>query len=561
MTTSYAANAASLEYYYEDVTKIEDCYREKKETKKYTGIAGCAFFDSSTSAYFVELTPLTATTSPFINKRLRIHNQEEQTSSSSCSSSRSSSRIINVLARTKLLVFLALICCAVVFLLVMSPPMTIAKFLDKMIILRKSVTRTTAATIASTITTTTTATMTSSNDFIHDFTTAIQPIHNITQLATSWPPPNGIFSIPFILHDGKLLCSPNIHDITTINQLTRERTRHFIDLVQSTLHSSTWLNLRPLQHRNGNMLPFLLMIADQNGCIVDDSSSTQQIDIYNYPRFSWSIPSSSLSSSLSTNWCKSISIPSYINWQTFHTYDTKHWNTIFKSNNKLYPWSTKLPLAVWRGSTTASPKYTQNSSVTLQDTPRGQLVQLSNEYPNLIDAMFVNFVNNFQHYQDNNNTNLNNTTNTSTTTTRMPFDKQMSYQAIIDIDGNNWSGRFAKLLCTNSVIIKIIPEYIEYFYTDLIPNVHYMSATLANLTTVVKYVLDSTNTNEMQNVVLEANKWCSRSMTHDSLVGDMLTQIVQYENEYNNYMKKMMITTSELGTTIISSTDFVECGV
>jgi len=44
----------------------------------------------------------------------------------------------------------------------------------------------------------------------------------------------------------------------------------------------------------------------------------------------------------------------------------------------------------------------------------------------------------------------------------------------------------------------------------------------------------------------------------------MPTRIVRYENEYNDYMKKkkmmMMITTSELGTAIISSTDFVDCG-
>ena len=34
----------------------------------------------------------------------------------------------------------------------------------------------------------------------------------------------------------------------------------------------------------------------------------------------------------------------------------------------------------------------------------------------------------------------------------MPFEAQMAYRAIIDIDGNNWSSRFASLLCMNSVI-------------------------------------------------------------------------------------------------------------
>jgi hypothetical protein len=228
-------------------------------------------------------------------------------------------------------------------------------------------------------------------------------------------------------------------------------------------------------------------------------------------------------------------------------------------------------LAVWRGSTSASRKYTQqkkktnsssssNNIISLQQTPRGQLVQLSNEYPNLIDAKFVNFVTPYQNnYQDDNN-------NTTTTTNyRMPFEQQMSYLAIIDIDGNNWSGRFAKLLCTNSVIIKIIPEYIEYFYIDLVPNIHYISATISNLTRAVTYVLDSANTNEMQNVVLEANKWCARSMTHDSLVHDMINQIDQYEIEYNRYIMKITNTSSsellETTATVIPTTDFVDCSV
>ena len=38
---------------------------------------------------------------------------------------------------------------------------------------------------------------------------------------------------------------------------------------------------------------------------------------------------------------------------------------------------------------------------------------------------------------------------------KIPFDEQMTYKAIIDIDGNNWSSRFAGLLCTSSVVIKV----------------------------------------------------------------------------------------------------------
>ena len=47
-----------------------------------------------------------------------------------------------------------------------------------------------------------------------------------------------------------------MRDIKSINQLTRERTRYFIDMVHSTLQSSVWQSIRPLQHPKGILLPF-----------------------------------------------------------------------------------------------------------------------------------------------------------------------------------------------------------------------------------------------------------------------------------------------------------------
>ena len=44
---------------------------------------------------------------------------------------------------------------------------------------------------------------------------------------------------------------------------------------------------------------------------------------------------------------------------------------------------------------------------------------------------------------------------------RMAFDDQMKYRAIINIDGNSSSSQFLKLLCTNSVMIKIDPDRLD----------------------------------------------------------------------------------------------------
>jgi hypothetical protein len=70
------------------------------------------------------------------------------------------------------------------------------------------------------------------------------------------------------------------------------------------------------------------------------------------------------------------------------------------------------------------------------------------KHPELIDAAFVNLVQYYKGSEDE----LRNQTIISQS---MPFEEQMAYRAIIDIDGNNWSSRFASLLCTNSVIIKV----------------------------------------------------------------------------------------------------------
>ncbi|KAL3785382.1 hypothetical protein HJC23_011065 [Cyclotella cryptica] len=54
---------------------------------------------------------------------------------------------------------------------------------------------------------------------------------------------------------------------------------------------------------------------------------------------------------------------------------------------------------------------------------------------------------------------------------------------ITEIDGNNWSRRFSRLLCT---------------WLSLSPNVHYLPATLDNVTDVARYVVDEEHETEME---------------------------------------------------------------
>ncbi|KAL7549716.1 hypothetical protein ACHAWF_012980 [Thalassiosira exigua] len=259
---------------------------------------------------------------------------------------------------------------------------------------------------------------------------------------------------------------------------SRSRGRYFVQMLRHGLMQ------RNPQTEPGiiSSYPILLKLDDSNGC-----NSAENRDNYSFPRLTWSIPANETS-----NWCAAIGMPSYKIWR-----DAKKKGKIAQTDNGAnFPWSTKLSKAVWRGSTTADKR--MYGYLPLEDIPRSKLVRSSLERPDLIDAGFHKFVG--------------------------------KYEAILDIDGNNWSARFHTLLCSNSVVIKIRPDFIEQFYHELEPNVHYIPASLENLTDVVEYVLDSRHDAEMQSIVRKANQWCQGSISKGKLASMAVAALETYRN-------------------------------
>ena len=237
---------------------------------------------------------------------------------------------------------------------------------------------------------------------------------------------------PFLLSDGKLLCRPPMNDMLdtyedTIGELTR--IKHFIDMVNVGLN----LTKQRVQQQQCEPLPILFMNGDKCGCEISQQHD-ELIDQLNYPRISWSIPAPTL------GMCDAIGIPTYASWLEYK--DVLH-STENERYTEKYPWPKKINKAVWRGSTTGG-----FIGMPLNDTPRGKLVQQSMKHPRLIDAGFVKFNEQYLGMEDE-------LRNETILTDRMPFNDQMNYKAIIDIDGNGWSSRFPKLLCLNSVVIKV----------------------------------------------------------------------------------------------------------
>lgn len=130
--------------------------------------------------------------------------------------------------------------------------------------------------------------------------------------------------------------------------------------------------------------------------------------------------------------------------------------------------------------------------------------------------------------------------------------------AIIDIDGNNWSARFPSLLCTNSIVVKITPDFVEQTTQSLQPNVHYMPASLENLTTVVDYIMDENNDGEMKMIVSNANRWCHSNLRKDSLAKSAIDSLETYLTAI--HQDDMKLWASDLVKEQIVG-DLVECSV
>jgi len=114
----------------------------------------------------------------------------------------------------------------------------------------------------------------------------------------------------------------------------------------------------------------------------------------------------------------------------------------------------------------------------------------------------------------------------------MQMKDYQKYMAIIDIDGNSWSSRFADLLCMNSVVIKVEPNWMDYFYMELQPWKHYVPVH-ANMSNLVEVVTMATSDDpeiqkQMQQIVHNANVWCRSKMTAPQLSIDMIWIMIYY---------------------------------
>lgn len=208
-----------------------------------------------------------------------------------------------------------------------------------------------------------------------------------------------------------------------------------------------------------------------------------------------------------------LSLPNYNTIQD--SWSSRRQARLWQTRNKLLfgasPWRRKIPKAVWRG--------TLNGNHDLEHSSRWLLTRLSASHSDLLDAGPIRVAPHLLKHASDPSLVAN-----LTLVQSMTMSHFQRYQAIIDVDGNSWSSRFRKLLCYNSVVLKVEPEHVDCFHYQLTPWKHYIpvSSNLTDLLDAVRWVTDAQNAERVQAIVSASNKWCEAHLIRPSLLRDAL---------------------------------------
>lgn len=175
------------------------------------------------------------------------------------------------------------------------------------------------------------------------------------------------------------------------------------------------------------------------------------------------------------------------------------WDQMMAGWDEKYPWQQKLSKVVWRGRITG---YTHRDG----ERPRQQLVRYAQNYKEIMDVK------------------------PSTVRSKMDQDDFQKYKAILDIDGNAWSARLGKLLCFNSVVIKVESTYVGYWEKEIEPWVHYIPVEpdFSDLEKTVRYVMDRENTEQMKQIIKNGQQFCRTKLTMEQYTVDILWTLLAY---------------------------------
>ncbi|XP_056640129.1 protein O-glucosyltransferase 2-like isoform X1 [Diorhabda sublineata] len=151
------------------------------------------------------------------------------------------------------------------------------------------------------------------------------------------------------------------------------------------------------------------------------------------------------------------------------------------------PWETRIPKLFWRGRD--SNQY------------RLELIKLSKEYPDLINASLTNFF----FYRDQEHI-------YGPKTEHISFFKFFQYKYQLAIDGTVATYRMPYLLAGGSLVFKPESKYFEHYYKDLKPYVHYVpvKSDISDLIEKIKWAIN--NDKEAKEIASNAQKFVNENL-------------------------------------------------
>jgi len=210
------------------------------------------------------------------------------------------------------------------------------------------------------------------------------------------------------------------------------------------------------------------------------------------------------------------------------------WGEDFARYDRTYPWESKIKKAVWRGSPTGFYQDTR-------DKPRFKLVTKAHGASETLNIFLdVKFTpdkrKNEIYVLGEKGHPAYKPIGESYIKPGMVEEQFMKYRAIIDIDGNAWSSRYGRIICYNSVVIKVESRYQAYFEKELKPWVHYIpvKGDLSDLEHNVKWAMSDENEESVRSMINKSSEYCEKKFLHHSLVSDFMWTLLDYVELLDN---------------------------
>jgi hypothetical protein len=191
------------------------------------------------------------------------------------------------------------------------------------------------------------------------------------------------------------------------------------------------------------------------------------------------------------------------------------------SGNSKYPWHLKKEMAFWRGVSTGGGFNRDN----YRQFPRFQLIEQSLQNPQWIDARFTSLVQGAEHFSDE-------LTSYMGGYVSVPNHLKYKYQILIDGNSAAWRRAYWQMF-SNSVIIKIHSDEIQWYFGALKPYEHYIPAASDShdLVDVINWA--QANDDKVQGIVKNARTFAEENLHQADLLYYIYLVLCQYAELQN----------------------------